>query len=469
MKVLVVNGSPKGAGSNTMKLTEAVLTGIKETASDVETENLWIRDMDIKPCMGCMSCWGKTAGKCVIDDDMQDVYKSFVAADVIIYSFPLYFFGMPGPMKTFVDRLMPLMETYRGEVRDIGDSAFHEFRVDMSDKRFVIISTCGYGRTNEIYDSLIKEMNFIFGADRYDALLCPQGEMFAIPQLMNQINEYLKRYIEAGRCIGRGDSIPETLIEKTSEPIIPQRAFEMLVNRYWSAAPSEAKKVKTYYMFGDSIMRGVMPDESWNYHSSDAIGFDEMQKTYNINFVTYAMPTFTSDRVNMWMRQTLESQQLPDTAFLECGGNDCDYDWKSIREGKCDFEHRHRNSLSDFESNYESMIRFLQDKGVEVVCVITPPIPVDSYLRHLMDSGIDKTVMDKYVSSPEQMKAEFAEYAEAMIRLAHKYGCRILNLRERFLELDDLSPYYSMDGMHPNEFGYGLIRQDFEKFFSARV
>ena len=38
--------------------------------------------------------------------------------------------------------------------------------------------------------------------------------------------------------------------------------------------------MKTYYMFGDSLMRGVMPDEAWNYHSSDAIGFEAMQAQF---------------------------------------------------------------------------------------------------------------------------------------------------------------------------------------------
>ena len=135
MKVLVVNGSPKGPKSNTMQMTNAVLKGLKETNPEAEIELLTVKDMDIKPCMGCMSCWGKTAGQCVINDVMQDVHVKFMNADVIIYSFPLYFFGMPGPMKTFVDRIMPLMETYKGKVRDIGDDAFHEFRYDMGDKK----------------------------------------------------------------------------------------------------------------------------------------------------------------------------------------------------------------------------------------------------------------------------------------------------------------------------------------------
>ena len=112
--------------------------------------------------------------------------------------------------------------------------------------------------------------------------------------------------------------------------------------------------MKTYYMFGDSLMRGVMPDEAWNYHSSDAIGFEKMQAQYNMKFLNFAMPTFTSERVKMWLTQVISSHLVPDVAFLECGGNDCDYDWKSICEGRCDYEHRHRVAPQDFKKAYYS-------------------------------------------------------------------------------------------------------------------
>ena len=114
-------------------------------------------------------------------------------------------------------------------------------------------------------------------------------------------------------------------------------------------------------MFGDSLMRGVMPDEAWNYHSSDAIGFEAMQAQYNMKFLNFAMPTFTSERVKMWLTQIMSSHLVPDVAFLECGGNDCDYNWKSICEGRCDYEHRHRVAPQDFKKNYEDMIHLLQE------------------------------------------------------------------------------------------------------------
>lgn len=234
MNILVINGSPKGKNSNTLKLTNAVLDGIHENIS-AKVEILMVKDMNIKPCLGCMSCWGKTAGKCVINDIMTEVYEKIMEADIIIESFPLFFFGMPGEMKTFTDRCLPLMETYRGDVKDIGDSAFHEPRFDMSQKKLVLISTCGYGRTGEIYDALIKEYNFICGAGKYTALLCPQGEMFSIPALKPQVDVYLKRYKDIGVLLGRGDDVPEDMIAKAAEPVLPNKAFKILVNNYWDS------------------------------------------------------------------------------------------------------------------------------------------------------------------------------------------------------------------------------------------
>ncbi len=234
MNVLVINGSPKGAYSNTMKLTNALLEGIAENKDNI-IKQLTIKDMDITPCLGCMSCWGKTPGKCVIDDVMTEVYEEIMKADLVIESFPLYFFGMPGPMKTFTDRMMPLMETYKGESMVIGDNAFHAPRFDMSGKKLVVVSTCGYAKTEEIYDSLIKEYNFICGKGNYLSLLCPQGEMFAIKPLEPQIEAYLKRYRDIGRLLGNGENIPDDMLKAAAEPILPQRAFETLVNNYWNS------------------------------------------------------------------------------------------------------------------------------------------------------------------------------------------------------------------------------------------
>jgi multimeric flavodoxin WrbA len=56
------------------------------------------------PCPGCDKC--KNDGEsCVIEDDMLDLYGEVVAADVIIFSTPIYWWNMSAQLKTFLDRL----------------------------------------------------------------------------------------------------------------------------------------------------------------------------------------------------------------------------------------------------------------------------------------------------------------------------------------------------------------------------
>ena len=82
--------------SNTFQITKSFVEGFP---SDWEIETFHLYKLNIKPCMGCFSCWTKTLGKCVINDDMQTLYPKIAAADIIIESFPLYFFGIPSGAK----------------------------------------------------------------------------------------------------------------------------------------------------------------------------------------------------------------------------------------------------------------------------------------------------------------------------------------------------------------------------------
>ena len=62
MNILAINGSPKGERSNTWRLTSAFLRGItaREESACGQTpavETLHVAKLDIKPCLGCFSCW----------------------------------------------------------------------------------------------------------------------------------------------------------------------------------------------------------------------------------------------------------------------------------------------------------------------------------------------------------------------------------------------------------------------------
>ncbi|HBH94634.1 MAG TPA: flavodoxin family protein, partial [Ruminococcaceae bacterium] len=142
MKLLLINASPRGEKSNTLNISRAFVNGFNDYW---EKEEITLSRLEIKPCSGCFSCWGKTAGQCVIRDDMDMLRLKLSLADVIVESFPLYFFGMPSALKAMTDRCLPFMLPYGGGFDPDGSILFHKLRDEnMEKKKLVIISSCGY-------------------------------------------------------------------------------------------------------------------------------------------------------------------------------------------------------------------------------------------------------------------------------------------------------------------------------------
>lgn len=108
MKILLINGSPKGKRSNSLKLAYSFIEGFKNGCTDdeesISIDELHVASMNIAACKGCFACWQKTPGICCIKDDMQKVIEKLIDADLILWSFPLYYFNVPGILKNLIDR-----------------------------------------------------------------------------------------------------------------------------------------------------------------------------------------------------------------------------------------------------------------------------------------------------------------------------------------------------------------------------
>ena len=61
MKLLLINGSPKGEYSNSLQLTQAFVRGVKEENSkkglETELDQLNVCKLHIEACKGCFACW----------------------------------------------------------------------------------------------------------------------------------------------------------------------------------------------------------------------------------------------------------------------------------------------------------------------------------------------------------------------------------------------------------------------------
>lgn len=108
MKVLVLNGSPKKK-SDTFRLTDAFLKGLNRSGGH-EISIIPVIEKEIAPCRGCFGCWKRLDGHCVIQDDQNAILDLYRGADVILWSFPLYCYGMPSHLKAVLDRTIPLLK-----------------------------------------------------------------------------------------------------------------------------------------------------------------------------------------------------------------------------------------------------------------------------------------------------------------------------------------------------------------------
>ena len=244
MKILVINGSPKGKRSNTYKLTSSFINGISET-NEIEYEEIIVKDKNIGTCIGCFGCWNKTPGICVIKDDMKEILDKILWADIIIWSFGLYYFNVPGRMKMLIDRQLPLALPFMVSESESGS---HPMRFDMSGKRHVIISTCGFYTARGNYGSVNAMFDHFLGKNRYETIYCGQGELFRVEALHNRTDEYIGYVKQAGKEFVTG-GISSEIREHLDELLFPRETFEAMADASWGVSKETGEKEDETYIF----------------------------------------------------------------------------------------------------------------------------------------------------------------------------------------------------------------------------
>ena len=99
VKVVGIYGSPRKGGNSDLILDSA-LKGAQQQGTDIK--RIYVRDLHMSGCVECGGC--EKTGKCVIQDDMQDIYPLLDDADTIILSSPIFFYGLSSQLKALIDR-----------------------------------------------------------------------------------------------------------------------------------------------------------------------------------------------------------------------------------------------------------------------------------------------------------------------------------------------------------------------------
>lgn len=110
MNIVILNGN---VDQHTKEIDRYIdsLTA-KLTAGGHRAQSHTLGDMDIRSCTGCWSCWVKTPGVCAQNDDMPLIYKSVMAADLLLFASPVIMGFVSAILKRATERFIPLIHPY---------------------------------------------------------------------------------------------------------------------------------------------------------------------------------------------------------------------------------------------------------------------------------------------------------------------------------------------------------------------
>ncbi len=105
MNVLIIHASPRRKG-----VTSTLLSEIEASIRSAhKIESVRIYDLEMKPCIGCMRC--RPDQRCILSRDDAHVLAEKVRwSDFMIIGCPVYWGNVPGSLKLFFDRNVPLFE-----------------------------------------------------------------------------------------------------------------------------------------------------------------------------------------------------------------------------------------------------------------------------------------------------------------------------------------------------------------------
>ena len=225
MKILVLNGSPKGEKSDCMHITRAFLEGMGDAAPQ-EVRVIHVIDSRIAYCLGCFKC-KRNGGICVHDDDMAEILREILASDLVVFSFGLYCYGMPAPLKALVDRLMPLSTM---EMRRVNDRYEHVGQMDFSHLRFMMICGCGYPNSKHNFEPEVGAFRLKFGRDS-TVITVPESPMFGEAEADPVTKPRLALVRRAGRQYAETGAIDEPMMAQITSPMIPEETYAAIVNQ----------------------------------------------------------------------------------------------------------------------------------------------------------------------------------------------------------------------------------------------
>lgn len=219
--ILLINGSPKGKSSNTIKLANSFLKGLNKY-NEYVIDEINCSQVNVKECRGCFYCWKNEDGQCAIADEMNVIFNKYISADIVIWSFPIYFYGMPSGVKRIMDRLLPL---YTQKLNcDDCETTYHPCRFNLERQKYILFCSCAYYNTKQNVEPIKKQFELLYG-NKCDMIFCPEGQLLSSKFMDYCTKGHLNALETEGERYRQCFELSEQIQQKFDTPFLPLKEF----------------------------------------------------------------------------------------------------------------------------------------------------------------------------------------------------------------------------------------------------
>jgi multimeric flavodoxin WrbA len=227
MKILAFNSSPR---DHETSKTELVLQKFLEGArrAGAATETLYLKNYEIKHCLGCYACWIKTPGRCVQQDDMSEMlFDRYLKSDLVVLASPIYHGTMNARLKLFVERTLPMMDPLK-EAPEAGGVP-HRFE---KMPRVVTLSVCGFW-DQSMFQALSLTWRMCLGNDLIAEIYRHSSEFLSVPEFQVQTQTVLDAVAQAGEEVVRQGQVTPATQAALTQPLAPPDTLARLSREFF--------------------------------------------------------------------------------------------------------------------------------------------------------------------------------------------------------------------------------------------
>lgn len=215
-------------------------------------------------------------------------------------------------------------------------------------------------------------------------------------------------------------------------------------------------------IMGDSIFKGVLldPDQK-RYYVSRELDWKAIESDFGVTIKNLSkMGCRTSHALNI-LKNYLDANEKPNFIVIELGGNDSDYDWKTVAKSPSR-DYLPFTPPEEFQENYRNLIRLAKQYADKVLLVNLPPVDEKRYFEWIAGNGESRENILYFLGNDiGRIYRDQEMYSERIGKLANEFGCELVDIRYAFLKRGDFQSLMCRDGIHPNSDGHKEIIKAF--------